>query len=68
MVKIANNIEQMMAKLMENLKTKGDIEQMIAEQGDKIRQMKANKCEKKLINDEVQILLKLKSLANNDNN
>lgn len=53
---------------MENLKTNEDIVQMIAEQGDKVRQMKANKCEKKLINDEVQILLKLKGLLNNNTN
>lgn len=52
-----------MAKLIESLtlKTDKEIEQMIGEQGDKVRKLKADKVDKKIINDEVQILLKLKS-------
>lgn len=52
-----------MAKLIEilTLKTDKELEQMIGEQGDKVRKLKADKVDKKIINDEVQILLKLKS-------
>ncbi|OTF70519.1 methionine-tRNA ligase, cytoplasmic-like protein [Euroglyphus maynei] len=52
-----------LAKFFESisLKTDKELEQMIADQGDKVRRLKADKAEKKIINDEVQILLKLKS-------
>lgn len=59
--KEASNVQ--LAKLFESisLKTDKEIEQLIAEQGDKVRKLKAEKVDKKIINDEVQILLKLKS-------
>ena len=58
----ANADASKLTELVESLKLKdeSEIAQLITEQGDKVRQLKAAKADKKLIDQEVKVLLALK--------
>lgn len=59
------NVDKELITILESLKLKSpeEIATLIGEQGDKVRQLKAAKSDKKIIEHQVKILVELKKLS-----